>query len=416
MYLDWAASAPPEQAAVQEAADVSRSCFGNPSSPHAAGKEAAERLEEARARIARLVGAAPAEIVFTSGGTESNTSLLLSLLERYRLGGIERRKARVVTTAIEHASVHDQARSLEGYGMACTVVRPQPNGIIDPQAIADAVDEETVLVTVMLVNNETGAIQRVDEIARLVREISQRRGRRIIVHTDAVQALGKLPVSVRDLGVDAASFSAHKTGGLRGVGALYVKSGVAPGFLPIGGGQEAGRRPGTENVAGACAFAAALEQRVGRLAENAASASRLAERLVAGVKGIRASRIFPESRAGQDAGSFSPYILSIGFPPLPGEVVVRVADSRGYCIATGSACSTKKKDRTRVPESMGLDHETALAAVRISIGPSTTESEIDGFLAMAAEEIPPLLSISQGRGVIQGSAADARRAGARHGG
>ncbi len=418
MYLDWAASAPPEQAAVQEAAEVSLRCFGNPSSPHAAGKEAARRLEDARARIARLVDAAPAEVIFTSGGTESNTSLLLSLLQRDRLGGIERRRARVVTTAIEHASVHDQARSLEGYGMACTIVRPGANGIVDPPAIAEAVDEETVLVSVMLVNNETGAIQRVAEIARLVREISERRGRRIVVHTDAVQALGKIPVSVRALGVDAASFSAHKIGGLRGIGALYVRSGVAPGFLAVGGGQETGRRPGTENVAGVCAFAAAMEQRIGGLAENAAVASRLTERLVAGLKGIRASRIFPESRAGNDAGSFSPYILCAGFPPLPGEVVVRVADSRGVCIASGSACSTKKKDRTRVPESMGLDHQTALSALRISIGPSTTESDIDGFLAVLAEEIPPLLSISQGRGQASGAPEGSRpgdfREGARH--
>ncbi len=398
MYLDWAASAPPDEAAVREAADVSLRCFANPSSPHTAGTQAAERLEDARARLARLVDAAPGEIVLTSGGTESNTSLLLSLLERYRLGGIERRKARIVTTMIEHASVHDQARSLEGYGMACTVVKPGPNGIVDPQAVAEAVDDATVLVSVMLVNNETGAIQGIEEISRLVHEASARRGRKVLMHTDAVQALGKIPVSVRRLGVDAASFSAHKTGGLRGIGALYLRSGTAPGFLPIGGGQEAGRRPGTENVAAACSFAAAAEGRIARLAENAAAASRLMDRLVAGLKEIRASRIFPESRAGRDAGCFSPYILSAGFPPLPGEVLVRVADSRGFCIATGSACSTKKKDRTRVPESMGLDHQTALSTIRVSIGPSTTESDIDSFLAMLREEIPPLLSISQGRG------------------
>jgi cysteine desulfurase len=324
--------------------------------------------------------------------------MLLSLLDRYRLGGAERRKARIVTTAVEHASVHDQALSLEALGMSCRIVKPAPSGIVDPQAIADALDSETVLVSVMLVNNETGAIQRVAEISRLVREFSSRQGRRIVLHTDAVQALGKIPMSVRSLDVDAASFSAHKVGGLRGIGALYLRSGVAPGFLHTGGGQEAGRRPGTENVAGACALAVAAEQRICRLAENHAAASLLMEQLVAGLKEIRAARLFPESRTGRDAGAFSPYILSAGFPPLPGEVVVRISDSRGYCIATGSACSTKKKDRTRVPESMGFDHQTALSAIRISIGPSTMPDEIRGFLAMLKTEIPPLLSISQGHG------------------
>jgi cysteine desulfurase len=403
VYLDWAASAPPEEAAIQEAAEVSLRCFANPSSPHAAGKEAAELLEDARSRLSRVVDATPSEIIFTSGGTESNTSLLLSILDRYRLGGGERRRARIVTTAVEHASIHDQALGLESLGMSCTTVKPGRNGIVDPQAVEDALDPETVLVSVMLVNNETGAIQRVSEISRVVHDFSQRLGRRIILHSDAVQALGKIPVSAASLGVDALSFSAHKVGGPRGIGALYLRKGVVPGFLAIGGGQEDGRRPGTENVPGACAFAAAAELRTGRLGENQAFVSRLAQRLVSGLKEIRGSRIIPESRAGRDAASFSPYILSAGFPPLTGEIVVRVADERGFCIATGSACSTKKKDRTRVPESMGLDHQTALSAFRVSIGPSTTEAEIDGFLGMLRKEIPPLLSISQGRGNVAGS-------------
>jgi len=397
VYLDWAASAPPEEAAVRELAEVSLRCFGNPSSPHGAGKEAARLLADARTRFARLIDAAPAEIIFTSGGTESNSSLLLSLLNRYRLGDSERRRARIVTSAVEHASIHDQALGLQSLGVSCTILKPRSNGIVDPQAVADALDNETVVVSVMLVNNETGAIQPIKGISQVVREFSTRTGRKIIFHTDAVQAFGKIAVSVKDLGVDAASFSAHKIGGPRGIGALYLRSGVAPGFLSTGGGQEAGRRPGTENVAGACAFAAAAEQRVGALADNHTSASALTERLVAGLKEIRGSRIFPESRAGRDAGSFSPYILSAGFPPLTGEIVVRVSDEQGFCIATGSACSTKKKDRTRVPESMGLDHSTALSAIRISIGPATTVSEIEGFLAMIREGIPHLLAISQGR-------------------
>jgi len=396
VYLDWAASAPPDPAALAEAADVSRSFFGNPSSPHAMGREAAERLEAARGRFADLIGAESREIIFTSGGTESNTAVLLSLLERYRLGGAERRRTRIVTTAIEHASIHDQARSLEPYGVSVTVVKPAQNGLVDPSAVAAAMDDDTALVSVMLVNNETGAIQNIAETGRLIREAS-RGGRRVFFHSDCVQALGKIPLSVGELGVDAASFSGHKLGGPRGIGALYLRGGGQHGFLPVGGGQEAGRRPGTENLAGICALTVAAERRLAALPRSIPAASSLMERLIVGLKGIRGFRLFPESRTGKDAGSFSPWILCGGFPPLPGEVVVRTVDGRGYCIATGSACSTKKKDRTRVPESMGLPPETALSAIRISLGPEPTEAEVDGLLAALREEIPPLLSISQGR-------------------
>ena len=411
VYLDWAASAPPEQAAIQEAAEVSLQCFGNPSSPHAAGKEAAERLENARARLARLIDASAAEIVFTSGGTESNTSLLLSVLDRYRLGGVERRKARVVTTAVEHASIHDQALALEALGMTCTVVKPQPNGIVDPQAIADALDAETVLVSVMLVNNETGAIQRLAEISRLIREFSARRGRRIILHTDAVQALGKIPVSVAGLGVDAASFSAHKVGGPRGIGALYLRAGVAPGFLSIGGGQEVGAAPRN----GECPRRLRLCQSCRAKSREADGQPRLCSRAGGpscdGPERNQRPASFPESRTGQGLRGLFPVHRLRGFPPLTGEIVVRVSDAQGFCIATGSACSTKKKDHTRVLESMGMDHQTALSAIRISIGPSTIETEIHGFLAMLTEQVPPLLSISQGLG--ESHKARDERAGAR---
>ncbi|HUI72863.1 MAG TPA: aminotransferase class V-fold PLP-dependent enzyme, partial [Spirochaetia bacterium] len=199
VYLDWAASAPPEEAAVRELAEVSLRCFGNPSSPHGAGKEAARLLADARTRFARLIDAAPAEIIFTSGGTESNTSLLLSLLNRYRLGDSERRRARIVTSAVEHASIHDQALGLQSLGVSCTILKPRSNGIVDPQAVADALDNETVVVSVMLVNNETGAIQPIKGISQVVREFSTRTGRKIIFHTDAVQAFGKIAVSVKDL-------------------------------------------------------------------------------------------------------------------------------------------------------------------------------------------------------------------------
>ncbi len=396
IYLDWAASAPPEPDALREAMTVSEEIFANPSSPHAAGQRAAQRLTQARARFARSLGVDAAEIVFTSGGTEANTSLLLSLLDRHRLGGVEKQKARIVTTAIEHASIYEQARGLQGHGIASTTVPPGPDGRVDPQAIVSVLDDDTVLVSVMLVNNETGAIQDVADMVRLVREHSLRRGRRILFHTDAVQAMGKIPFSLRALGVDAATVSAHKFGGPRGVGALYVRSGSAPGFLPLGGGQESGRRPGTENLPGICAMAVAAEKRVSQARPEALAARELMGALIEGIRRIRGAWIFPSTRETHDE-RFSPWILCAGFPPLPGEVVVRVLDSRGFCVATGSACSSKKKDRARVSESMGLPAETALSVVRISIGHSTTRGDIDGVLGAMNAEIPPLLAISRGR-------------------
>ena len=397
IYLDWAASAPPDPEALDEARNVSLQLFGNPSSPHAAGREARERLEQERGRLARCIGADPREIVFTSGGTESNCSLLLSLLDRHRLGGVERQKARIIITGIEHSSVYEQAHALQGHGIACAVVPPRPNGTVDPQAVADALDADTVMVSVMFVNNETGAIQQVAEIARAVREFSAQRGRKILFHTDAVQAFAKIPFDVQKLGVDAASISAHKVGGPRGIGALFLRAGAATAFLPTGGGQEVGRRPGTENLAGICAMRVAAEKRIGSMEASLAAARENMRRLVTGLRGIPGGWIIPASRGSGDDAAFSPYILMAGFPPLPAEVVVRIADGRGYCISSGSACSTVKKDRTRVAESMGLSPETARAAIRISIGPGTEPGHIDGLLSMFREELPPLLAISRGR-------------------
>jgi len=396
-YLDWAASAPPEIRAVDVARDVSLQFFANPSSVHAAGRRAEQRLGEARAQLAAALDVQPDEILFTSGGTESNTSLLLSLLDRHRLGGADRQKMRIVTTEIEHASVYEQARVLQGHGIACEFVRPRADGTVDPDAVARAVDPHTLLVSLMLVNNETGAVQDVRAATRAVRDAS-RGGRRVIVHTDAVQALGKIPFSLRELDVDAASFSGHKIGAPRGVGALYVRTGVSPRFLGVGGGQEGGRRPGTENLPGICAMATAAGMRRDGMEGSLREARRKAARLIEGIRRIPGAWTVPVTRDPQDLVRWSPWIISAVFPPLPAEVVVRTAEENGYCISTGAACSSRKKDRTRVPESMGLPPETARCAVRISIGPSTTMEDVEGFLAAMSRALPPLLDISRGRG------------------
>ena len=396
-YLDWAASAPPEPEALEEARDVSAQFFANPSSPHAAGRAAEEKLSQLRARCAKSLGVEAKEIIFTSGGTESNTALLLSLLDRHRLGGVERQKARIVTTAIEHASIYDQAHRLQGHGIACTVVRPRPDGRVHPEELGNALSDDTVMVSVMLVNNETGSVQDIAALANVVREHSARNGRKILFHTDAVQALARIPFSLCAMDIDAASFSGHKIGAPRGIGALYLRAGNAPGFLSHGGGQEMGRRPGTENLPGIAAFTTALEIRLARLAVDSGAARANAQRLLEGLREVRGAWVLPLAREGGNDPRFSPWIISIGFPPLPAEVVVRTADAAGFCIASGAACSSKKRDRTRVPESMGLPEETARCMIRISTGPSTDRECIDAFIAMMQKEIPPLGAISRGR-------------------
>jgi cysteine desulfurase len=398
IYLDWAASAPPDPRALDEAREASLLLYANPSSPHAAGRAAAEALSAARASLAAGLGAQPDEIAFTSGGTEGNTAVLLSLLDRLRLGAEHARRARVVVTGIEHASVYEQARALEGFGLGLTVVRPGPDGLVAPASVAAALDADTVLVAVMLVNNETGAVQDVAGISAAVRGAAAASGRRTWVHTDGVQALGKMAISLPGLGVDSASFSGHKLGAPRGIGCLYVRRGTSPALLARGGGQEKGLRPGTENLAGARALARAAADRSATREEDLGRARGLAGRLIAGVLAIPGGVVFPEAR--RDAGDprYSPWIVSFGFPPVPGEVVVRLAESRGFLVGTGSACSSKKKDRTRVLEAMGLPVAKALSAVRVSTGPSTTEADIDGLLDALAREVPPVRAMSRGTG------------------
>jgi cysteine desulfurase len=393
IYLDWAASAPPEPAALAAAAQTAAACHANPSSPHPAGRIAAAALTDARARLRGLLGDS-GEVVFTSGATESNSLVLLSVLDRARMA--PDRRPVVVVSGIEHASVHDQAERLAALGAACRVVRAGPDGRVRPKEVAAAVDRDTAVVSVMLVNNETGVVQPVAEIARAARAAAG--PRRLLVHTDAVQAFGRIPLDPVALGVDAASLSAHKLGGPRGIGALWLRGGLVLPVLAAGGGQEHGMRPGTENVAGTAGFAAAAEARLARLAADADRARALAARLVQGLAAVPGALLFPAERADGESETFSPWIVCFGFPPLPGEVVVRLAGERGICIASGSACSSRKRIKTRVLEAMGLDTRTALSAVRVSTGPATSASDIDALLAFLRADLAPHVAAAAPRG------------------
>ncbi len=392
IYLDWAASAPPEKEALDAAREFSSRHYANPSSVHSAGKAAREELEKARECFVRALGGG--HVVFTSGATESNSSLLLAQLARQALAGSRGSAAGIVVSALEHASVYEQAQRLRDFGLACAFVSPGRDGIIDPGNVAGRIGADTVLVSVMLVNNETGVMQPIADIARAVRAARGAGGRRILVHTDAAQAFGKVPFKPLELGVDAASLSGHKMGGPRGIGALWLTPNVSPAFPGAGGGQESGFRAGTENLPGIAAFRAAAEKRMGGLAEELAAARGKRVAFVNAVRGITGIRFFPEN----PDGPCSPYILCFGFPPLPGDVLVRHADSRGFLIGSGSACSSRKKNRTRVLESMGIAAETALSAVRVSFGPSTDVRELESFAEFLRTEAPSLLGVTAGPG------------------
>jgi len=269
------------------------------------------------------------------------------------------------------------------------VVPAEADGRVDPRRIAGAVDGHTVLVALMLVNNETGAIQPVAETARAIARSAGGTGRAVHLHCDAVQAFGKLPVLPRELGVDSLSLSAHKIGGPRGTGALYLKRSFRRQFLYAGGEQEAGRRPGTENLPGIHGLARSAEKAHRRLAENLERTRNLTAELIESLDTLEGAVVIPSSRRAEP-DRYSPFILNLAFPPVPGEVLVRVLEEEGYLISTGSACSSRRKNRFRVHENMGVPAGVAFSSVRLSFGPLTRGEDLHGVVTALRRRLPEL--------------------------
>ncbi|MDR0551719.1 MAG: cysteine desulfurase [Spirochaetaceae bacterium] len=402
VYFDWAAAAP--FAPVLPDAEFSlkdSAYYGNPSSAHAEGRAARNALEDARRRVAAILNVPPGTLYWTSGGSESNAIPFFSLLAA-NSGNNRRGERRIdcLTTAIEHPSILKNCETLANLGFSVKYIRPGADGRVSPETLAKALKNESLpprLVSIQAVNNETGAIH---DLQRLVdahpqalphpADAAKPYAKHIAVHfhSDCVQALGKIPFSLN--GIDSASFSAHKLGGPRGIGLLYLKKPLEA--LIKGGGQEQGIRPGTENVAGAVEFARCIElfARPGTLRRNYAAAQTLMTRLIDGLLSIERCRIVPEARTapandGTDAAGsaatqfYSPYILAASFRGLPGEVMTRLLDDAGFSVSTGSACSTGAKKKQTLA-AMGLDDTTAYETIRISQGFSTTEDEVDALL------------------------------------
>jgi cysteine desulfurase len=398
VYLDWAATALPDTSVLESKNRAEMEYFGNPSSLHGEGKKARELLLKSRGKVADALGCSPAEVVFTSGGTESNNMIIFSLLQRIPQQysrSEQKRKKHVVISGLEHPSVYNPASSLEKMGFRVTIIRGGEDGRIRPERVAAALDEQTVFVSLMFVNNETGAIQPVKEVGQLIKTYAHSTGRNIVFHVDAVQGFGKLPFKPLQWSVDTASISAHKLGGPKGSGALFLRKGVTPGFLYKGGEQEEKQRPGTEDTAGCYGLALAAEKSTQLMEERYEKVRGIMTGLIQNLSSIRGIVFIPAVRSARCEGDFSPYILKIAFPPVPGEVLVRMCNERGFLISTGSACSSRqKKSRHRVLEHMGIKGAVALSSIRISIGWETKGEDCIAFSHTLKKLISELRRIS----------------------
>lgn len=371
VYLDYAASAPmvPEAKAAEAAYAEAPYAGANPNSLHTLGREAAMALEGARREIAKALGGGfrPGEIVFTSGGTESNNLALYGIAEGARAR--DRKRTRVIVSAIEHDSELDVVPALKDRGFAVTLVRPGRDGRIAPEALAEAVGPDCALVSIMSANNETGVIQPVAELA----EIAHKAG--ALMHTDAVQAFGRIPLAIDTC--DAVSIAAHKIGGPVGIGALALR--MRCPFRPqnFGGGQEAGKRPGTQDVRGALAFAAAAKAQTDHLAERrsacAAKANRLFQKICAPGTGIQ------PSTTAQIDDTRLPGMVSIYVPGLDSETLILKLDQKGFEVSAGSACSSGSLDPSHVLSAMGIARNDALGALRISFDERVSDEDLDRF-------------------------------------
>ena len=352
--------------------------YGNASSIHWFGQRAKAGLEKAREQVARLLNARASEVIFTSGGTESDNTAILGIVEAAR-----GERKHVVTSAIEHPAVLSTGKLLERRGVGVTYVRVGASGVIDPADVDAAIRPETVLITIMHANNELGTIQPLEEIGRVARE------RDVYFHTDAVQSMGKIPVDVQQLGVDLLALSAHKLNGPKGVGALYIRRGTILRPLMHGGHHERDRRPGTENVAGIVGLGAAAEIARAHLADEATRVAALRDRLESGIlAGV------PFATVNGDRARRVPTTTNLTFDYLEGEGFVIAMDLRGIACSTGSACSSGSLEPSHVLSAIGLRPEQARASIRFSLGRFNTDEDVDAALKILPGVVEQLRTVS----------------------
>ena len=365
VYADNAATTKMSQTAINAMLPYMERVYGNPSSLHSVGQEAAEALQSARETIAQCLGASPNEITFTSGGSEADNQALLSAAWL----GLRKGKKHIISTAFEHHAILHTLKKLEKEGFEVQLLDVGPLGNITAQQVADAIRPDTCLVTTMYANNEIGSILPIAEIGAVCRE------KGVLFHTDAVQAAGHLPIDVKAQNIDMLSLSAHKFHGPKGIGVLYARRGVPLTSLIEGGAQERGKRAGTENIPAIMGMAAALKEACEHMEANAAHVTHLRDRLIEGLSQI------PHSALNGDPVNRLPGNVSFCFEGIEGESLLLLLDSKGICASSGSACTSGSLDPSHVLLAIGRPHEVAHGSLRLSLSEWNTDEEIDHILA-----------------------------------
>ena len=378
VYADNAATTRMSETAIRTMLHYMENVYGNPSSLHSVGQEAKEALDDARARIAARLGCEPAEVYFTSGGSEADNQAIISAAK----SGAKKGKKHIVSTAFEHHAVLHTLNKLEKEGWEVTLLDVHENGMVSAEQVAEAIRPDTCLVTIMYANNEIGSIQPITEIAKVCKE------KGVIFHTDAVQAAGHLPINVKEQGIDMLSLSAHKFHGPKGVGVLYARRGVVLTNVIEGGAQEKGKRAGTENLPGIMAMAAALDEACDHLEENAVKVSALRDKLIAGLSKI------PHCILNGDPVHRLPGNVNFCFEGIEGESLLLLLDDKGVRASSGSACTSGSLDPSHVLLAIGRPHEVAHGSLRLSLCEYNTEEEIDYTIKAVTDVVEYLRNMS----------------------
>lgn len=378
VYADNAATTQMSENVLKAMMPLLTDIYGNPSSLHSVGQVAKEYLENARETVANCIGADPKEIYFTSGGSEADNQAIRSAAYI----GARKGKKHIISSKFEHHAVLHTLDALKKEGFTVTLLDVYSNGVVKPEDVENAITDETCLVTIMTANNEIGTIQPIAEIGKICKE------KGVLFHTDAVQAVGHIPVNVKDMNVDMLSVSAHKFHGPKGVGFLYARKGILLTNIIYGGTQERSKRAGTENMASIVGMATAIKEATEHLEENAAKVTAMRNRLIDGLKGIERSRI------NGDLEHHLPGTLNMCFEGIEGESLLLLLDAKGICASSGSACTSGSLDPSHVLLSIGVPVEIAHGSLRLSISEYNTMEQMDHIVESVPGVVDYLRSIS----------------------
>ena len=378
IYVDNAATTKTSRTAIDAMLPYFDKIYGNPSSLHSVGQAAADALRKAREEAAEVLGCEPSEITFTSGGSEADNQALVSAAAI----GARKGKKHIISTAFEHHAVLHTLKKLEKEGFEVTLLDVHENGMVSARQVADAIREDTCLVTVMYANNEIGSIQPIAEIGAVCRE------KGVIFHTDAVQAVGHIHINVQEENIDMLSLSAHKFHGPKGVGLLYARRGIRLTNIIEGGAQERGKRAGTENIPGIVGMVAALKEANANIDANAAKVSALRDRLIAGLEKI------PHSALNGDRTRRLPGNVSLCFEGIEGESLLLLLDAKGICASSGSACTSGSLDPSHVLLAIGRPHEVAHGSLRLTLSEENTQEEVDYIIEETTKVVKYLRELS----------------------